>query len=164
MYNELAIVVGKDMATGSFAKSYFDLDTQQENDDDTEIMADNGEEGVVDKREKGKNMVESSTIGFIASKSCKRGRTPSSDDSVLTDLFDQLKEIAVTLKEINRWPVNYTSLYFEVMAMASDKYSKDMLITAFDYLCENKKVARGFLANNSKLRKFWMDSYFFIRF
>ena len=28
MYNEWAIVVGKDMATGSFAKSYVDFDTQ----------------------------------------------------------------------------------------------------------------------------------------
>ena len=87
MYDELAIVVGKDMATGSFAKSYVDLDTQQENDDNTEIVGD-GEEGVVDKGEKGKNMVESSTTGFIASKSCKRGRAPPSDDNVLTDLSD----------------------------------------------------------------------------
>ena len=27
MYDELAILVGKDMATGNFAKSYVDLDT-----------------------------------------------------------------------------------------------------------------------------------------
>ena len=101
MYDELAIVMGKDMAIGSFAKSYVDLDTQQQNGDDIEIVADNGEDGVVDKREKGKNVVESSTIGFTASKSRKRGRAPPSDDSVLTDLFDQLKEIVVTLKEIN---------------------------------------------------------------
>ena len=36
--------------------------------------------------------------------------------------------------------------------MASNEYSEDMLATAFDHLCENK---------NAKLRKFWMDSYFF---
>ena len=29
MYDELAIVVGKDMAIGSFAKSYVDLETQK---------------------------------------------------------------------------------------------------------------------------------------
>ncbi|KAK9998948.1 hypothetical protein SO802_018551 [Lithocarpus litseifolius] len=99
--NELAFVVGKDIATGSFAKSYVDLDTQQENGDDTENVADNGKEGVVDKRDKGKNVVESSTTGSTTSKSRKRGRAPPSDDSVLTDLSDQLKEIAVALKEIN---------------------------------------------------------------
>ena len=158
MYNELAIVVGKDMATCNFAKSYVDLDTQQKNDDDTKIVADNGEEGVVDK---GKNVVESSTIGSTISKSHKRGYAPPSDDSVLTDLFDQLKEIVVVLKEINRGPIDYTSLYFEVMAMASNGYSENMLTTAFDHMYENKNVTRGFLAKNAKLRKLWMDSYFF---
>ena len=161
MYDELAIVVGKDMATGSFAKSYVDLDTRQENDDDTEIVANNGEEGVVDKGEKGKNAVESSTMRSTVSKSCKSGRAPPIDDSVLTDLSNQFNEIVVALKEINQGSVDYTSLYSEVMAMASDGYSEDMLATAFDHLCENKKAARRFLAKNAKLKKLWMDSCFF---
>ena len=157
MYDELAIVVGKDMAMVSFAKSYVDIDTEQDNGESIEMVSDNGEEGMVE----GKNVVESSTTGSTISKSRKRGRAPLSDDSVLTNLSDQLKEIAVTLKEINRGPVDYTSLYFEVMAMVVDVYSEDMLATAFDYLCENKKVARWFLAKNAKLRKLWMDSYLF---
>ena len=45
--------------------------------------------------------------------------------------------------------------------MVSDRYSQVMLATTFDRLCENKKAARGFLAKNAKLRKLWMDSYFF---
>ena len=55
MYDELAIVVGKDMATGSFVKSYVDIKAEQDNGESTEMVADNGEEGVVDK---GKNTVE----------------------------------------------------------------------------------------------------------
>ena len=141
MYDDLAVVVGKDMATDSFAKSYIDLDTQQDNGDDIEIVADNGEEGVMDKGEKGKNVVELSTTGSTVLKSHKRGHAPPNDDSVLTDLFDQLKEIAVTLKEVKWGPIDYTSLYFEVMVMASDGYSEDMLATGFDHLCENKKAA-----------------------
>ena len=86
MYDELAIVVGKDMATGSFAKSYVDLDTRQKNDDDTEIVVDDGEEGVMDKGKKGKNAVKSFTTRSTVSKSCKRGCAPPIDDSVLTDL------------------------------------------------------------------------------
>ncbi|KAL4601824.1 hypothetical protein ACB092_10G010000, partial [Castanea dentata] len=156
MYDELAIVVGKDLATGSFVKSYVDIDTEHDNAESTEMVADNGEEGVVDK---GKNVVESSTTGSTLSKSRKRGRAPPSDDSALTDLSDQLKKIVVALKEISRGPVDFNSLYSEVMAMAADGYSEDMLGTAFDHLCENKKVARGFLAKNAKLRKLWMDSY-----
>ncbi|KAK9997617.1 hypothetical protein SO802_022303 [Lithocarpus litseifolius] len=98
MYDELAIVVGKDMATSSFAKSYADIDTEQDNGESTEMVADNGEEGVVEKE---KNAVESSTTCSTISKSHKRGYAPPSNDSALIDLSDQLKEIAVALKEIN---------------------------------------------------------------
>ena len=99
MYDELAIVVGKDTATGGFSKSYVDLEHEPDNDDSAEFVADNVEEGVV---EKGKNAVESSTTGSGISKSRKRGRAAfNADESVLTDLSDQLKEIAVVLKEIN---------------------------------------------------------------
>ena len=78
---------------------------------------------------------------------------------MITDLSDQLKEIAMTLKEINRGLVDYTTLYNEVMAMMADGYSEDMLATAFDHLCENEKTARGFLAKNARLRKLWLDSF-----
>ena len=51
-------------------------------------MVDNGEEGVIDKGDKRKNVVESSTIGSTTSKYSKKGRAPPSDDCVLTDLSD----------------------------------------------------------------------------
>ena len=130
MYNELAIVVGKDMATGSFAKSYVGIDIEQDNGESTEMVADNGDEGVVHK---GKNVVESSTTRSTISKSLKRGRAPPSDDSVLTDLSDQLKEIVVALKEINKGLVDYNSLYSEAMAMVADRYSEFTLV--FTYHC-----------------------------
>nr|XP_023873720.1 uncharacterized protein LOC111986321 [Quercus suber]POE84250.1 hypothetical protein CFP56_73123 [Quercus suber] len=156
MYDELAIVVGKDTVTGSFSKSYVDIENEPDNGDGTEFMVHNGEEGVVDK---GKNAVKSSTTRSGISKSCKRGRAPPSDDSVLTALSDQLKEIVVALKEINWGLSDYTTLYSEVMAMVADGYSEDMLTTAFDHLYENKKATWGFLAKNAKLRKLWMDSF-----
>ena len=67
----------------------------------------------------------------------------------------------MALKEINRGPVDYTTLYSKVMAMVADGYSEDMLTTDFDHLCENKKSAQGFLAKNAKLRKLCMDSFLF---
>ncbi|KAK4568690.1 hypothetical protein RGQ29_004192 [Quercus rubra] len=158
-YDELAIVVRKDTATGGFSKSYVDIENEPDNGDSAEFVVDNVEEGVV---EKGKNAVKSSTIGSGISKSRKRGCAPfNADDGVLTDLSDQLKEIAVALKEINRGLVDYTALYNEVIAMIADGYSEDMLATAFDHLCENEKTARGFLAKNARLRKLWLDGFLF---
>ena len=98
MHDELAIVVGKDTATSCFSKSYVDIGNELDNGDNTEFVANNGEEGVV---EKGKNAIESSTIGLGISKSRKREHAPPSNDIVLTDLSYQLKEIVVALKEIN---------------------------------------------------------------
>nr|POF24777.1 hypothetical protein CFP56_56633 [Quercus suber] len=157
MYDELAIVVGRDTATGGFSKSYVDIENELDNEESAEFIADNVEEGVV---KKGKNAFESSTTGSGIFKSRKRGRAPSNvDDSVLTDLYDQLKEIVMALKEIIRGPVDYTTLYNEVMAMMADGYSEDMLATAFDHLYENEKAARGFLAKNARLRKLWLDGF-----
>ena len=156
MYDELAIVVGKDTAIGGFSKSYVDLEHEPDNGDNAEFVANNVEEGVV---EKGKT-VESSTTGSRISKSCKRKHSASNtDENVLTNLSDQLKEIAMALKEINRGSVDYTALYNEVMAMMADGYSEDMLATAFDHLCENEKTTWGFLAKNARLRKQWLDSF-----
>ena len=60
MYDELAIVVGKDTATSGFSKSYVDIENEPENGDSVEFVADNVEEGVV---EKGKNAVIHHWVG-----------------------------------------------------------------------------------------------------
>ena len=49
MYDELAIVVGKDTAIGGFSKSYVDLEHEPDNGDSVEFVAENVEEGVVGK-------------------------------------------------------------------------------------------------------------------
>ena len=43
MYDELAIVVGKDTATGGFSKSYVDLEHEPDNGDSVEFVANNVE-------------------------------------------------------------------------------------------------------------------------
>ena len=48
-YDELALVVGKDMTTGSFAKSYTDIEAKQETLDNIENITDNGKDVMVDK-------------------------------------------------------------------------------------------------------------------
>ena len=69
MYDELVIVVGKDIDTGGFSKSYVDIENEPDNGDSAEFVANNVEEGMV---EKWKNAVESSTTRSGISKSHKR--------------------------------------------------------------------------------------------
>ena len=70
MYDELAIVVGKDTATGGFSKSCVDLEHEPDNEECAEFVDDNVEEGVVEKR---KNAVESSTTGSRIPSPAKEG-------------------------------------------------------------------------------------------
>ena len=77
MYDELAIVVGKETAMGGFSKFYVDIENKPDNGDSAEFVTNNMEEGVV---EKGKNAVESSTTRSGISKSRKRGRAASNAD------------------------------------------------------------------------------------
>lgn len=80
------------------------------------------------------------------SKSRKRSHAPPIDDRIYSDLSEQLKEIAVALKAINQGPNDFNHIYSKVMAMAVEGYIDDMLASAFDHLCENKKAAKAFLA------------------
>ena len=98
MDDELALVVGKDMATSIFSKSHVDIEAQHETVDDTENVAENGEDVVLDM---GKNVIELSTTGSTLSKSRKRSCARPTNDSVYNDLTEQLKEIVVALKSIN---------------------------------------------------------------
>ena len=46
IYDELAIVVRKDIAVGGFSKSYVDLEHEPDNGDSAKFVIDNVEEGV----------------------------------------------------------------------------------------------------------------------
>nr|POE50864.1 l10-interacting myb domain-containing protein [Quercus suber] len=46
MYDELVIVVGKDIATGGFYKSYMDIENEPDNGDSAEFVVDNVEEAL----------------------------------------------------------------------------------------------------------------------
>ena len=74
MYDELAIVVGKDTTTCSFSKSYVDIKNEPDNGDNTEFVADNGKEGVVEKE---KNAIDRKSTRLNSSH-LRRSRMPSS--------------------------------------------------------------------------------------
>ena len=102
MYDELAIVVGKDTATSGFSKSYVDLEYEPNNGDSAEFVVDNVEEGVV---EKGKNTVESSTTGLGISKSRKRKHSVSNADESVLGLLANYRHLSdlgciVNLKQL----------------------------------------------------------------
>ena len=70
--------------------------------------------------------------------------------------LSQLKEIAIAFK--NQGPVDANELYEAVMSI--EGFAEEMLALAFDYMIQEEKVGRAFMAKAPKLRKLWLENYF----
>uniref|UniRef100_A0A2N9GGP5 Uncharacterized protein n=1 Tax=Fagus sylvatica TaxID=28930 RepID=A0A2N9GGP5_FAGSY len=73
-----------------------------------------------------------------------------------SEIASQLKEIAIAFK--NQGPVDANELY-EAM-MTTKGFAEEMLASAFDYMIQEEKVGRAFMAKAPKLRKLWLENYF----
>ena len=76
--------------------------------------------------------------------------------SSYSEVASQLKKIAIAFK--NQGPVDANQLYEAVMK--TEGFAEEMLASAFDYLVQEEKVGRSFMAKNPKLRKIWLENYF----
>ncbi|GAV67539.1 LOW QUALITY PROTEIN: Myb_DNA-bind_3 domain-containing protein, partial [Cephalotus follicularis] len=137
MYDEIALVLGKDMATGSFAKSFVDVD-MQENINVDYLAAE--EEGETEGAAKGKQTISSTATSSQARSHRKRNR----DELPQLDLVAaQLGEIAIAISKLSRNELNVDDLYKEVMN--TEGFEELVLANAFDYLVENEKQAKAFM-------------------
>uniref|UniRef100_A0A2N9I3Z0 Myb/SANT-like domain-containing protein n=1 Tax=Fagus sylvatica TaxID=28930 RepID=A0A2N9I3Z0_FAGSY len=156
MYDELALVVGKDMATGSFSKGVTDIDRKGVNDVDMSasntIDLDNDLEEVSLKKQ-----ADSSTQ---TRSHRKRSHASMLDDTIFKDLSSQMGKIASAIQEASLHRTNFFSnLYEEVMKI--EGFEESMLASAFDHLNENEVLARSFMLKSDKLRKQWLDNFFY---
>ena len=44
--------------------------------------------------------------------------------------------------------------------MTTEVFAEEMLASAFDYMIQEEKVGRAFMAKAPKLRKLWLENYF----
>jgi hypothetical protein len=85
----------------------------------------------------------------------KRSRG-AKEESNYSEVATQLKEIAIAFK--NQGPVNTNELYEAVMS--TEGFAEEMLASAFDYMVQEEKVGRAFMAKAPRLRKLWLENYF----
>ncbi|GAV60387.1 LOW QUALITY PROTEIN: Myb_DNA-bind_3 domain-containing protein, partial [Cephalotus follicularis] len=121
MYDEMALVVSKDMATGSFAKSFVNVDMQEN------INVD--------------YLAASSTA---TSSQARSHRKRNCDDLVAA----QLGEIAIPINKLSRNELIVDDLY---KVMKTEGFEEPVLVNAFDYLVDNEKQAKPFMAKNVNL-------------
>ena len=152
MYDKMAIVVRKDMATGNYFAGHVEMEEPGVSLDDVG----HNEHGAESEAVSNRINIESSIAHSNKFKSRKRAHE-SSDDKLFTHLGEQLKEVAIALKALNEGPVNVDTLYNEVMAIEG---FEDLLASTFDHLASDKNLGRAFLAKNDRLRKRWLEKFF----
>ena len=141
MYEAMTIVVGKNMATENYAKSYADINLE-ENTEVQSISIEN--EGKYEETSKGK---ETSSSSAQQRQHKKRNRMYE-DDSV-EKLSKKIGDVAFASLSKNQLDVN--KLYTEVMKIKG--FEEITLGDTFDHLILNEMLAKAFMARNVNLRK-----------
>ncbi|KAK5826339.1 hypothetical protein PVK06_021257 [Gossypium arboreum] len=138
-YDEMALVVGKDMATGSFARTFADIDLDDDNQDSVPVDCENEE--VEEVRTK---------VSSSGTSKRKRKNTQESDvDEQIKFMGEQLGKIANALEQFtaDKTP----QLYEELMSMEEEGFDDDFLCSVFDYLVSHESEAKAFLVKNMHL-------------
>ncbi|XP_030458785.2 uncharacterized protein LOC115679327 [Syzygium oleosum] len=148
MYDEMSLVVGRDMATGSFAKQLGDVDVTEVDSSPIDLDDD------FDELMKG-SKTSSSTVP--SEKRAHKRRRCSDNDDKYAPFSKQLGEMALAIKSLGQGGVNYSQLYNEVMKV--DGYDEVSLGSVFDYLVENEKIGKAFMVKSVTLKKVWIDKF-----
>uniref|UniRef100_A0A2N9IX83 Uncharacterized protein n=1 Tax=Fagus sylvatica TaxID=28930 RepID=A0A2N9IX83_FAGSY len=144
-YDQMAIVVGKDLATGSYAFSWGD-----ETSPNPVVELDGESDSAV------KEKITDSSSSHSKGRSHRKRSRDAKEESNYSEVAAQLKEIAIAFK--NQGPVDANELYEAVMS--TEGFAEEMLASAFDYMIQEEKVGRAFMAKAPKLRKLWLENYF----
>uniref|UniRef100_A0A2N9GM46 Uncharacterized protein n=1 Tax=Fagus sylvatica TaxID=28930 RepID=A0A2N9GM46_FAGSY len=151
-YDKMAIVVGKDVATGSYAYSWGD---ETSHNPPVEL------DGESDSTVKEKNTDSSSS--HSKGRSHRKRSREAKGESNYSEVAAQLKEIAIAFKNSteavrSQGPVDTNELYEAVMS--TEGFPEEMLASAFDYMVQEEKVGKAFMAKAPRLRKLWLENYF----
>ncbi|KAK9988631.1 hypothetical protein SO802_028870 [Lithocarpus litseifolius] len=156
-YDEMAIVVGKDMATGGFSKQWSEHSPLVENETPQNDIQNPEFEGDCDTLPKDAHEASNGTSSKGRSHR-KRTYAAINEDGPFSEMTEQLKQIAVAVTALSHGPVNTNELHKVVMN--AEGFEEDMLDEAFDHLVNDEKAGRAFMAKNDRMRKLWLEKFF----
>ena len=137
------------MATGNYAKSYADVN-MEENTEEQSISIEN--EGEYEETSKGKETSSSST-----QKRQHRKRNRIYEDDDVEKLSKQIGDVAFAIQSLSKNQLNVNALYTEVMKIKG--FDEITLEDAFDHLVQNEMLAKAFMTKNDNLRKIWVQNF-----
>ena len=145
----MTIVVGKDMATGNYAKSYADVNLEE----NTEVQSISIENEVeYEETSKGKGTSSSST-----QQRQHRKRSRMHENDGVEKLSKQIGDVAFAIQSLSKNQLDVSALYEAVMKV--EGFDEITLVGAFDYLVQNEMLAKAFMVKKEDLRKLWVQNF-----
>ncbi|KAG8501024.1 hypothetical protein CXB51_003119 [Gossypium anomalum] len=146
-YDEMTLVVGKDKATESFARTFADIDLDDGNQDSVPIDGNNKE--IEEVR---------TNVSSSGTSKCKRKNVQESVvDEQIKFVGEQLGKIANILEQFTADKTPH--LYYKVMSMEEEGFDDDFPCSVFDYLLSHESEAKAFLVKSKKHRKIWLQKF-----
>jgi len=146
MYEAMIIVVGKNMATGNYAKSYVDVNLEKNTEEQSISIKNEGEYEETSKKKE----ASSSSI----QKRQHRKRNRMYEDDGVEKLSKQIGDVAFAIQSLSKNQLDVNALYTEVMKV--EGFDEITLGDAFDHLVQNEMLAKAFMVKNANLRKIWV--------
>ncbi|KAL2898458.1 L10-interacting MYB domain-containing protein [Bienertia sinuspersici] len=138
MYEEISIVVGKDMARGNYSKTFGDIQNTSSGQTETEPT-------------------KSDSVTSSEPRSHRKRSRAEEGEVDLDHIFTQLGEVVSALKKISDNQLDIEKLYEEIMRM--DDVEEAVRVAAFDHLVEREMLAKAFLTKSEPLRKRWLINF-----
>jgi hypothetical protein len=149
MYEAMTIIVGKNMVTRNYIKSYADINLE-ENTEVQSILIEN--EGEYEETSRGKETSSSS-----AQKRQHKKRNRMYEDDSVEKLSTKIGNVAFGIQSLSKNQLNVNELYIEVMKIKG--FEEIALGDAFDHLVQNEMLAKAFMTKYDNLRKIWVQNF-----
>uniref|UniRef100_A0A803MYM4 Uncharacterized protein n=1 Tax=Chenopodium quinoa TaxID=63459 RepID=A0A803MYM4_CHEQI len=146
MYEEMAIVVGKDLARGNFSKTFSDIDVDASMESGQPSMT---IDSVPSKAE------SKADSGTSSGSRPHRKRSRTDEGSEMEHISAQLQEVVSALKKFSNNQLDVEKLYDEIMKM--EDIEEGVRVAVFDHLVEREMLAKAFLTKSFPLRKLWIE-------
>jgi hypothetical protein len=149
MYEAMTIVIRKDMATENYAKSYADVNFE-ENIEEQSISIENEGEYEETSKEKG-------TSFSSARNRQHRKRNRMYEDDSVEKLSKNIGDVVFAIQSLSKNQLDVNELYIEVMKI--EGFDAITLGDAFNHLVQHEMLAKAFMLKNDNLRKNWVQNF-----
>ena len=139
----MTIVVGKDMKTENYAKSYANINLEENTEMQSTSIKNDGE---YEEISKGKE-----TSSSNAQKKQYRKRNRMYKDDGVKKLFENVEDVVFALLNLSKNQLDVNELYAEVMK--TEGFDEITLSDAFDHLVQNEIFKKAFETKNANLQK-----------